>query len=163
MFQKLAMAACFGAIVAACSGGPGSGISSGPSTDPAARGPEGAVGSGDPGGCAPCRGFYQCTGAIQGKDVSGGVTFSSNSPTCPHDDHPDNGVFLACGGSIVSGPKAKGLPPSSVVGRWTDVGGSLVACVRIDGVDECLTCTPAAEPVIMAGGNDGGIRRRDGT
>ena len=171
MFQKLAMAVCFGAIVAACSGGAGSGISPGPSTDRAATGPEGTTGgseaagsSGDTGGCAPCRGFYQCSGVIQGKAINGGVTFSSNSSACaPNQVQKDDSVFLACGGSIVSGPKAEGLPPNTVVGRWTDVGGgTLVACIRINGTEDCITCTPSTEPVTMSGGSDGGVRRRDG-
>lgn len=161
MLQRLATALCVGAIVAACSGGPGTPITPGPGTDRAAggpesagSGPEGASSSGDPGGCAPCSGFYQCVGAIQGQDITGGATLVSNSPSCPaSQNNKDDGIFLACGGSIVSGANVTGLPPNSVVGKWTGVGGgTLVACIRVDGVDDCITCTPATEPVNTPGG-----------
>jgi hypothetical protein len=164
MFQKLAASLGVGVIVAACSGGPGPSITPGPSTDRASSGPEGATGgaegatgSNDPGGCLACSGYYQCVGSIEGQDISGGSTLQSNSPSCPPTQNNKNdGVYFACGGSIVSGANVVGLPPNSVVGKWTDVGeGTINACIRVDGMDECITCTPSTEPINTPDGNNG--------
>lgn len=162
MFQKLATWLCVGAIFAACSGGPGTPITPGPSSDRASTGPEGATGGVDPGQCLPCAGSYVCTGTLQGQGVNGDVVLLSSAASCPISGQNQKSIFLACGGTIESGDQASGVPAGAVVGTWKDIGGGVVvACFGVLGSENCITCSPGVEQTDQptAGGSDAGIRK----